>query len=515
MMTTSSTITSYNPATGEALGDVKIWTAEEVKAAVANARELQHKWAKTPLEHRLNIFEKAHQIILAEAERLATLITRENGKPLVEAYTSELFLTLDVLAYYIKAAPRLLGAQQLKLGWFPWAGRSSRIERQPVGVVAAITPWNFPFAIPVSEILPALIAGNSVVLKPSELTPLIAVEIGKIFEKAGLPQGVLTVATGNGTTGAALVAAKPQRILFTGSVATGRKIAVQAAEHLIPCTLELGGKDPMIVLADANMDQVVKGAVWAAMSNSGQACASVERLYVHRSRHDELVARLEKAVAALRQGNGLEPGIDVGPMINERQLGIVERQVEDARQKGAQVLVGGERNRDFPGTFYKPTLLTGVDHQMSVMRDETFGPVLPVMAFDELDEAVQLANDTNYGLTASIWGSDSRQMNDLARRLESGIVTVNEACMTYGICQSPWGGVKESGIGHTHGPEGLYGVTAIQHTHQRHMLTDNPWWYPYPAGKAGFVDALIKLAHAPVGEKLAAIPKVLSGLKGS
>jgi succinate-semialdehyde dehydrogenase/glutarate-semialdehyde dehydrogenase len=359
-------------------------------------------------------------------------------------------------------------------------GRSSRIIYKPLGVVGIISPWNFPWAIPLGEVVMALMAGNAVVLKPSELTPLTGLKIKDVFSRAGLPEGLLHVVTGEGATGAALVDAGVDKIMFTGSVATGKRVAEQAARNLIPVVLELGGKDPMIVLEDADLETAASAAVWGAFSNSGQACASVERLYVHESIAPQFIERITAETRALRQNRGTTENTDIGAMSSERQLSIVEEHVKDAINQGARALTGGARNEGLEGPFYQPTILTNVNHKMMVMREETFGPVLPLMTFKTEDEAVSLANDSVFGLTASVWTRNVTRGRRVALRLEAGTVMVNEVLYTHGVAQTPWGGVKQSGLGRTHGRLGLLELVTPQHVHVNRLgWIRDLWWFGY------------------------------------
>jgi succinate-semialdehyde dehydrogenase/glutarate-semialdehyde dehydrogenase len=393
--------------------------------------------------------------------------------------------TLDAMHYFARAAEHLLRPQKIDIGQYGLMGRSSRLIFKPLGVVGIISPWNFPLATPAQEIVMALMVGNAVVLKPSELTPLIALKIGELFTRAGLPKQLLEVVTGDGSSGAALIDARVDKIMFTGSVATGKRVAEAAAKYLTPVVLELGGKDPMIVLEDADITNAARGAVWGAFANSGQACASVERCYVQESIADKFIARVVAETKALKQGLGSDPAIDIGSMSNERQLQIVSEHVEDARTRGAQVLTGGRRATNLRGLFYEPTVLTNVDHRMTIMRDETFGPVLPVMTFRTEAEAVDLANDSPYGLTASVWTRNISRGQRIASLIHAGTVMVNEVVYTHGIAQTPWGGIKESGYGRTHGRMGLLELVNAQHVHvNRVPFLPDLWWFRYSPGGA-------------------------------
>jgi succinate-semialdehyde dehydrogenase/glutarate-semialdehyde dehydrogenase len=473
-------IVSYDPGTGAEIGRASLTSAEEVKLAVERARRAQPAWANLSFRERRRVILRARQLLLDAAAEIAQLISRETGKPVAEALAMEIVPTLDAMHYFAHAAEHLLQPQKIDIGQYGMMGRSSRLIFKPLGVVGIISPWNFPLATPAQEIVMALMAGNAVVLKPSELTPLIALKLGEIFRSAGLAGGVLEIVTGDGSTGAALVDARVDKIMFTGSVATGKRVAEAAAKYLTPVVLELGGKDPMIVLEDADISNAARGAVWGAFANSGQACASVERCYVQESIADKFIERVVAETKALKQGLGSDAGVDVGAMSNERQLQIVSDHVEDAKARGAQVLTGGRRATNLRGLFYEPTVLTKVDHRMTIMRDETFGPVLPVMTFKTEAEAVALANDSLYGLTASVWTRNISRGQRIAALVHAGTVMVNEVVYTHGIAQTPWGGIKESGYGRTHGRMGLLELVNAQHVHvNRVSFLPDLWWFRY------------------------------------
>src|SRR5271163_4417412 len=397
-----SRIASVNPATGEVLGELDSAGPTEVRAAVARARSAQPAWGNSDIRDRLRLLGRFQKILLARKNDIATRITQEAGKPVVEALLTEVFVVLDAARFLIDNAYGILREEKLSHGNLAMKTKSGRILHEPYGVIGIISPWNYPFSIPATETMAALVAGNAVVLKPSELTPLIALELQSLLRDAGLPDGIFQVLPGEGATGAALVASEIDKLVFTGSVATGRRIAQIAAESLLPVVLELGGKDPMIVLEDADIDVASSGAVWGAFMNAGQTCLSVERCYVHRSLYPDFLEACSEKTRKLRVGNGMDSDTEIGPMIHERQVRVVESQVEDARQRGARVLAGGERLRELGPTFFAPTVLADVDHSMRVMREETFGPVLPIASFRDEAEAIRLANDSEYGLAASV-----------------------------------------------------------------------------------------------------------------
>jgi succinate-semialdehyde dehydrogenase/glutarate-semialdehyde dehydrogenase len=473
-------IISYDPATGEEVGRAAVADAAEVGRALERARAAQASWGALSYAERGRVVLRARSVVLDEVDAIAELIARESGKPATEALMMELVPTLDLMQFFARHTARLLRPEKINIGQYGLMGRSSRIVYKPLGVVGIISPWNFPWAIPLGEVVMALVAGNAVVLKPSELTPIVGMKIGEVFARAGLPDNLLTVLTGDGATGAALVEAGVDKIMFTGSVATGRRVAEAAARKLIPCVLELGGKDPMIVFEDANLEAAAQAAVWGAFANAGQACASVERCYVHERIAEKFTARVVELTRALRQGAGTREGADIGAMSSARQREIVEAHVRDAIERGARVLAGGGRGGSESGSFHEPTVVDKVDHTMELMRDETFGPVLPLMTFRAEDEVVALANDSPYGLTASVWTRDIRRGERVAERLEAGTVMVNEVLYTHGIAQTPWGGVKLSGIGRTHGRQGLLELVSARHIHVNRLARIHDlWWFNY------------------------------------
>jgi succinate-semialdehyde dehydrogenase/glutarate-semialdehyde dehydrogenase len=473
-------IICHDPATGEEIGRAPLFMPEEVARAVAFARESQPAWAALSFRERGRVIMNARRIILKELEEIAFLISLETGKPVAEAISLELTPSLDLMQHFARKTANLLTPRRISIGQYWTMGRSSYQIYKPLGVVGIISPWNFPWATPLDEVVMALMAGNAAILKPSELTPLTGLKIKEVLTQAGLPEGVLEVVTGDGSTGAALIGAGVDKIMFTGSVATGKRVAEAAAKYLIPVVLELGGKDPMVVLDDANVENAARAAVWGAFANCGQSCSSVERCYVHESVAELFNAEVVKETRRLHQGPGTEKNTDIGSMSSERQLRIVERHVNQAIDNGAVALTGGERLREVTGPFYPPTVLTNVNHNMDVMREETFGPVLPIMNFRTEEEAVRLANDSQFGLTASVWTNNIARGQRLAARIDAGTVMINEVFYTHGIAQTPWGGVKQSGLGRTHGLAGLLELVHTQHIHVNRLpFIPDLWWFNY------------------------------------
>ena len=477
-------VISFNPATGEEVGRVKQSSEREVREAVARAREAQKTWAALPFRVRGKYIMRAREVLLAQMDETARLISDEMGKPVAEALSTDIAPVLDLMQYFARKSEKLLRPENLSVGLYGWLGRSSKIIYTPMGVIGIISPWNFPLSIPLGEVTMALMAGNTVVLKPSEVTAMVGLKIGELFEKAGLPENVLTIISGGGTVGAALVTSGADKIMFTGSVETGKKIAGAAAESLTPVVLELGGKDPMIVCRDANLDMASSAAVWGAFTNSGQACSSVERVYVHSSAREEFTRRVVEKTFQLTQSFGHDADTEVGSMSSERQIKIVENHVEDFRKAGAEILTGGARNANYKdGVFFEPTVIGGATNEMRGMREETFGPTMPIAVFDDENEAVRLANDTQFGLTASVWTRDIARGRQLAKQIRAGTVMVNEVLYTHGIGQTPWGGFGHSGYGRTHGRLGLLELVAPQHIHvNRFTIFADMWWFNYNAG---------------------------------
>jgi acyl-CoA reductase-like NAD-dependent aldehyde dehydrogenase len=454
---------------------------------------------------------KARKIVLNEMEEIALLISRETGKPVAEAISMEVAPTLDLMQFFARKAASMLRPRRISVGLYSLLGRSSYEIYKPLGVIGIVSPWNFPWATPLDEIVMALLAGNTVVLKPSELTPLTGLKIKDVFTRAGIPEEVLQVVTGDGSTGAALVGAGVDKIMFTGSVATGKRVAEAAAKYLTPVVLELGGKDPMIVLDDANIPNAARGAVWGAFANAGQACASVERCYVHESIAEQFIAGVVKETKRLRQSVGVDPTCDIGSMTSERQLLAVQRHVDEAIDKGAKALTGGDRFGDSSAPFFAPTVLINVNHEMDVMRDETFGPVLPIMSFKTDEEAVRLANDSIYGLTASVWTGDIARGRRLAERIEAGTVMVNEVLYTHGIASTPWGGVKQSGLGRTHGRAGLLELVSARQIHVNHFsFLPDLWWFNYtPAAGRLFRGFARRFASGSIFQTMLLLPQMI------
>src|SRR5881392_1400479 len=480
-----------NPATGQTIGHVPDMGADEVKALVDLARAAQPGWAEMGFEARAKVFYRARKWLVDNRDRVARTIVEETGKTREDAMLAEVLFIADSFGYWAKSAPKLLADEKVKSHSPFMLGRKLMIRYQPRGVIGVIGPWNYPLTNCFGDGIAALAAGNAVIFKPSEITPFSTMLMQECMREAGLPDGVMQVATGRGATGAALIE-HVDYVMFTGSVAIGKKVAAEAARTLTPHSLELGGKDPMIVLKDADLERAANGAVFWAMANGGQICQAVERVYVEEPIYDEFVNKVVEKTRALRQGVPGEAGsVEVGAVTFEPQVEIIEDHMKDAVEKGAKVLVGGKRGAG-PGRFWEPTVVVDVNHSMKLMTDETFGPVLPVMKVRDEDEALRLANDSRYGLNSSVWTKDIAKGERIAAQIEAGSTCVNDAVANYAAQELPFGGVKESGIGVRHSAAG---IRKYCHAHTivvtRFGMKRELYWYPFTKRNAKILERIL------------------------
>jgi acyl-CoA reductase-like NAD-dependent aldehyde dehydrogenase len=476
----SQTIQVRNPATLENVAELAIASPAEVAAAVKRGRHAQGVWQHSRFSERAHLLYRLRDLLLDEGDKLADILTAETGRPRAEVYGNELFYLCNAIGTWAKKTETYLQPTRIK-PHFPLVKAKKVISSySPRGVIGIISPWNFPLAMTLGEAIPALMAGNAVVIKPSELTPLSAIFGAELVVKAGFPENLLQIVVGRGETGEALID-HADMIAFTGSVETGKRVMKRAAERLIPVSLELGGKDPMIVLKDADLNRAASACVWGALMNSGQICTSIERVYVEAPVYQPFVDKVVEKVRVIRQGKSTAE-VELGCLTSEAQLKTIAAQVDAAVAGGAKALTGGRRNPTFAGFYYEPTVLVDIDHSMTIMTEETFGPVIPIMKVNDAAEALRLANDSRYGLSSSLYAGDKVSAEKLAAQLQSGAVCINDSLVNFIIPDAPMGGRKDSGFGYRHGAEGIR-----KFCHQKTIVIDRfglkeefPW---YPATK--------------------------------
>jgi acyl-CoA reductase-like NAD-dependent aldehyde dehydrogenase len=491
----TETIEVENPATGQVIRTLPVTSPEEVRVLADRARTAQPAWEALGFEGRGRVLRRMQKWVVDNSERVIQSLIDETGKTYEDAAVVELAYGAGALGFWAKRAPGYLADEKIRTSNPFVLGRKLVVRYRPVGVVGVIGPWNYPLTNSFGDAIPALAAGNGVVLKPSEVTPLTSLLLADGLRECGMPENVLQIAIGGAETGTALIDAV-DFVMFTGSTATGKKVMARAAETLTPVSLELGGKDPMIVLADADIERAANAATYYSMQNGGQTCVSIERVYVESPIYDRFVDAVTERVRALRQGPPDGPAsVEVGAMTFPPQLDIVSRHVEQARAAGARITTGGHV-REGAGRFYEPTVLADVDHTMDAMRDETFGPTVPIMKVADAEEAIRLANDSPYGLGASVWTKDRSRGEQIARRIESGYACVNDANVNYFAYELPMGGWKDSGLGVRHGAAGIRKYTrqqAILVT--RVAMKREVHFFPYKPATTKLLGRLTKLLY--------------------
>lgn len=484
-----------------------------VTAAIARARQAQPSWGTRSLSERALILERFRRTLFQRRAEIADLISAENGKPVAEAMMTEVATTLDFARYYLRLAPQVLAERSLTSATLALWRKRIRVSSVPYGTVAVISPWNYPFMLPAGIVLPALMAGNAVLLKPSELTPACGVMLGDLLHSAGVPADVMQVLRGDGAVGAALSQGDVAKVFFTGSVSTGTRVALACAERLVPCSLELGGSDPAIVLEDADIAHAASGITWGRFTNGGQTCVAPKRVYVVGAAYEPFVAAMQQRIAALRLGSRGAAAYDMGPLIQPSQRALLESQRDDAIDRGAQLTApdGAQDLADDRPTAFPPSLLLNVSANARVLHEETFGPLLPIVRVRDAEEAIALANRSAFGLSASVWSRDRRRARSIAERLEAGTVVINDVTLVAGVAEVPHGGVKHSGSGRSHGVMGLEECVRT-----RTIVDDvfvgwrQPWWFGYGPGAAARGDGYLRLAHGrSIWERLSGIRRVV------
>jgi acyl-CoA reductase-like NAD-dependent aldehyde dehydrogenase len=506
------TIPSIDPATGKTLGHFEKTQPAALPEILSRARAAQSAWCVVSIEKRCVQLRVLRDGMMASRCALADAVVAESGKPRVEALFADLFVALDTAEYFSKQGARLLRPERVPHHSSAGKAKSGRLVYEPVGVIGIISSWNYPLAIPLSQIIPAVSAGNAVICKTSDFTPQCGALIEKLFADAGFPKNLVTVIQGGGEVGQALIDAAPDKIIFTGSVATGRRVAEACAKKLIPSVLELGGKDAMIVLADANLEVAASAAVWGSYTNCGQVCLSVERLFVEEPIEEKFLALCVEKTKKLRLGPGCDPATDVGPLIRPQHVQRMTDLVNDAVARGARVFCGGKPRPDLGANFFEPAVITGVNSSMKLFQEETFGPILAIQPVKDAQEAVTRANDSTFALAASVWTSDAKRGQAIAARLRAGAVMVNDAISYFGIAEAPHGGCGVSGWGRTHGKAGLLEMVQTKYIDvDRLPGREKPWWYRYGADLERAADAFLRFEFG--GGLVAKLRNVRGALK--
>ncbi len=481
-----------SPINSEIIATINLTKIEDLEDIYKNSDDAFKIWSHLSLKERLKYMKSLRKYLVEMGDDLSREITKATGKPVIEAYTSEILPAIEALKYYEKTAEDTLSTKRVSSPLY-LKPKKSYIEYRPLGTVLIISPWNFPFNL--IPVISALIAGNSVILKPSFETLAVGKLIERVFTSLNFPKKLVQVVYANSGSGFGekLIDLKPAKILFTGSTDTGKKILKQASEHFIPVVLELGGKDPMIVFKDANLERAAGAAVWGAFTNSGQVCLSVERVYAQEEIYDEFMSLLKGKIEELWQGT--EPYADLGCMTTDDQVGIVKSHIEDAKLKGAKIYTKSEIVDN--NKFVSPVLLSEVNHDMLVMKEETFGPLLPVMKFKYEDEAVELANDSIYGLGASIFTSDSNKASRVSSKLQAGVIAINEVIVPVANIQLPFGGVKASGMGRSHSKDGLLAfVNEVGIVEDTGIKNKELQWFPYSKNKMNLLKKMVKIFYS-------------------
>ena len=497
---------SLSPSAGRKIGSVDTITPAKVQGIVDEVAEVQPFWAALSLEDRARYIRRAADVLLEELDELAELLSNEQGKPRVESYTMELLPAIDALRWIADNGPEILAKEKVPFSQALFLTKKAHFAYEPIGVVGVIAPWNYPWSIPFGEVAIALMAGNGVVLKPASLTPLIGERIRMLFEKAGFPEGLVRTVHGGGRIGDALTKSSAGKIFFTGSVEVGYKVGVACAKQMKGSVLELGGKDPQIVCADADLANAISGAVWGGFANAGQTCSGIERVYVMDEVADRFIEGVVRETERLTVGDPLEWDTEIGPMVSAEQADLVEELIDDAVKSGATKLCGGPvKPKGLKGRFIAPVVLTGVTHEMRIMKEEIFGPVVPIMKVASEEEAIRLANDSEFGLGASVWTKDRDKGERMAAQIQSGMVWINDHSFSHGACQCSWGGVKDSGLGRSHSKFGFYECVNIKLVAYEPGRTRDMWWQPYDKTLGTAIRASAQLLYGRNGQRFKAL----------
>lgn len=517
-------ITAVNPATLDRIGEVECAGVSDAPAIIKRGRSATNYLRRAGTGKIKSIIRRIGDLILQDADNIARQITASTGKPIVEAYGAEIFPTLQAVDFLVSQVDGMHKPSVPGIGIFRFMGRKSYIFPKPVGVVLNITPWNFPFSISMTNSLFAIAAGCSVVLKPSEFTPMVGEVIRDIVARAcsaeGIDEPLVQVVQGDAEVSRALIREKPDKVIFTGSTPTGKKVAVACAELLIPHVLELGGKNPAIILDDADVEFTVRGLTWGAFTNSGQVCSAIGRVLIPEDRYDDIVPRLIEYVEKLRQGDPTKIETDVGSLTTKPQFEKVKSKVEESRAAGGKVLCGGSVNSDFPGYFYRPTIIEAESESIPAACEELFGPVLPIGRYHTLESAIESVNTNPYGLHATVWSKNTARAFEIAKKISAGSVLVNDASYTYAIPAVPWGGLRDSGYGVTHSQYGLQEFLFPAHVNVTSpALGFTPWWFGYGQSKYDLIKEMTRRFYGKpqVGKYISSLPilkEILKAMRG-
>lgn len=493
-------ICNTEPASGRSLPPIPVVPPEEVRQVVRRARKAQGRWAELDWPVRRDHLLRFRDLLVERADEVAETISRETGKPPLESMVHEVLNIADLTHYYATRSQRFLRDRDIHQHLF-WPLKRGYVRYEPRGIIGVISPWNYPFALPMGDVIMGLAARNAVVTKPSEWTPRSMLKARELLAAAGIDPDLVPVLPGGGQTGAALLDAGVDMVIFTGSATTGRKIGAACGERLIPYVAELGGKDAAIVLRDADIEDAASRVVHGAFLNSGQTCAAFERVLVHEAIAEPFTDAVVRLTQSLRQGDPLDPDagpVDVGAMVVPSQVQIVQRHIEDALAKGARALTGGAVHTEGGARFVEPTVLVDVTDDMDCWREETFGPTLPIRTFSDVDEAVAIANDSPYGLSAYVFSSSVGKAEDVANRLEAGAVIVNDFFYHHGAPEAPWGGWKSSGVGRVHnGAEGLRELSESRFVSLPRVGASLPIRFPYGKHQESFWRGVGRLLKSP------------------
>lgn len=506
-----SEILMINPATGKKIGTKKTMTEKQVLDAYKKACQKSFSFRKTSISQRVNEISKIKRYIVENMEYIVEELSKDLGKTKSEALLMEVFPVLDCIKYYEKNAENILRNKKIKTP-IALMGKKSFVFYEPLGTVLIISPWNFPFNLSLIPIISAVLAGNTVVYKPAEDATYSATIIEKILKESGFEEDVVTFIYGKSSEiGDALIEGRPNKIFLTGSTATGKIIMEKAAKYLIPVELELGGKDPMIVFDDANITRAANAATWGSLLNCGQACIALERIYVQEKVYDDFVKKVVANVKKVKQGWDTKGDVDIGSITGSNQIKIIKDQIKDAKAKGAKILIGG----NVKDMFFEPTVLVNVDHSMKIMREETFGPVISIMKFKTEEEAINLANDSSYGLNASVWTADKEKALRVSGEIVTGGVAINNALTSSANFALPFGGTKQSGIGRYHGPYGLHAFSNIKAVmYEKGSKDQDIQWYPFRKDKyQRFLATFKSLFSEKISEKIKGLPNMIKLLR--